>query len=84
MELPIELDEYPEPVHDCDRDLVTIDHPANTVDARGAGSSQGYQVYHCRVCNDYWGCRYQYDPGTGHDDHWKRFGPNVEDVKRHY
>jgi len=48
------------------------------------GSSQGYQVYKCRVCGDYWGVRYQYDAGTGHDDRSHRFGPDRAAVKRHY
>lgn len=93
-ELPIELDEVPEVLHDCQVSswrlggsrspgLVPIDHPANSVDWNGY-SSQGYQVYRCTECGDYWGCRYQYDPGTGADDRWHRFGPDINLVKRHY
>lgn len=94
-ELPIELDDIPEVLHDCQGSyemfegnvltttLVKVDHPVNAVDWRNY-SSQGYQVYRCKECGDYWGCRYQYDPGTGQDDRWHRFGPNLSDVKRHY
>jgi len=26
--------------------------------------------YRCRVCGTLWTCRYQFDPGTGHDNVW--------------
>lgn len=85
MMLPLELDETPEPLHDCqERDLERIAHEANSADWRMPGSSQSYQVFRCKGCKDYWGCRFQYDAGTGSDDHWIRFGPNIEDVRRHY
>ena len=72
-------------VHDCQMsDLERIEHDENTSDWGDGSSSQGYRVYRCKFCNDYWGCRYQYDAGTGSDDRWHRFGPNIEDVKRHY
>jgi len=84
-ELPIELDEVPEILHDCPESrMERIDHPANSCDWRGPGSSQGYIVFRCKDCGDYWGCRYQYDAGTGSDDKWHRFGPDITTVKRHY
>lgn len=75
--------------HDCTKgdttpNLDRIDHPANTNDWTQSYSRQGYQVYRCRYCGDYWGCRHQYDAGTGQDDRWLGFGPNLEDVRRHY
>lgn len=71
--------------HDCrEHDLERVEHEANGADWEGQNTTQGYQVYRCKTCNDYWGCRYQYDAGTGSDDRWHRFGPNIEDVKRHY
>jgi len=88
MILPLELDDVPEPVHDCqEHELERINHEANSDDwsMRDTGnSSQGYQVYRCKVCYDYWGCRYQYDAGTGSDDRWHRFGGDPSQVKRHY
>ena len=85
---PLELDDVPEPVHDCQEyHLDRVDHVANSEDwnMRDSGnSSQGYQVYRCRECRDYWGCRYQYDMGTGADDRWHRFGEDINKVKRHY
>jgi hypothetical protein len=70
---------------DCStRDLERIEHPINQTDYRGYSGSQGYLVYRCRVCKDYWGLRWQFHPGTGSDDHWHRFGPNIENVSRHY
>ena len=84
-ELPLELDDVPEPVHNClDYQLERVEHEANSDDWHGSGSSQGYQVYRCKVCLDYWGCRYQYDMGTGADDKWHRFGEDISKVKRHY
>lgn len=87
MELPIELDEVPEPQHDCLRDdrFERINSPVNSNDWESGGSSQGYVVFRCKECGDIWGCRYQYDPGTGHDDKWKRFGEvDPASVRRHY
>jgi hypothetical protein len=87
--LPIDLGDVPEELHDCTvgriRDLNSVDHPANSIDWSDGGSSQSYQVYRCRVCGDYWGVRFQYDAGTGHDDRWHRFGDvNPTTIKRHY
>ena len=60
-------------------------HPENGSDgAARSPSSQGYQVYRCEICGEYWGCRYQWDPGSGSDDRWKSFGKNPDDVRRHY
>jgi len=65
--------------------LKTIKHSENTSDNSALSpSSQGYQVYVCEVCGEYWGCRYQWDPGSGSDDRWKAFGKNPGDVRRHY
>ena len=78
------LDTESERCEDCsERDLKRVDHPANTVDWKVPGSSQGYQIYQCQECGDYWGCRYQWDAGTGLDDKWHRFGPS-SDFRRHY
>lgn len=76
---------YSQVPHDChyDNRLESVAHAANASDWSGA-SNQGYEVRQCGICGDYWGCRYQYDPGTGADDRWHRFGSNIEDVKRHY
>lgn len=75
-------------VHDCTKDdesnLDHVEHAANAQDDGPYGSYQCYQVYRCRYCGDYFGCRHQYDPGSGNDDRWHRFGANVADVKRHY
>lgn len=65
--------------------LRAVEHEANTTDWRDGGSSQGYMVYVCSVCGDYWGCRHQYDPGTGSDDRWHRFGAvDPKSIARHY
>lgn len=80
-ELPIEMDQ-PSDVCECE-DMEKVDHPANRVDWEIPGSMQGYQVYQCPECGDYWGCRYQWDAGTGSDDRWHRFGPS-SNFKRHY
>jgi hypothetical protein len=81
----IEADENAWPCTDChENDLERIDHQANSKDWDHGYTRQGYQVYRCKRCGDYWGCRHQYDAGTGHDDRWHRFGPNFDDVKRHY
>ncbi len=65
--------------------LTIIDHPENTADrSANAPSSQGYQVYKCEICGEIWGCRYQWDPGSGSDNRWKAFGKNPDNVRRHY
>jgi hypothetical protein len=70
--------------HVCgSENFVKVDHEENAVDWAERGSTQSYQVYKC-PCGAYWGCRHQYDEGTGHDDRWHRFGFNIEEVKRHY
>lgn len=48
------------------------DHPLNRTDWRNSYSSQGYQVWRCKCCGQLWGCRYQYDAGTGSDDKWEK------------
>ncbi len=63
--------------------LERIDSELNTVDWSNPGSVQGYKVMRCPTCGDYWGIRYQWDAGTGHDDRVCRFGPGVP-TKRHY
>jgi len=67
-------------------DLDKVDHPANETDCKDSHSysGQGYQVYRCKICGDYWGCRWQYDEGTGEDDRWQNFGLDPSNVKRHY
>lgn len=83
-ELPIEMD-VPSSECDChEGNLVPVpDHPANSKDWNQSWSTQGYEVFQCENCGDYWGCRYQYDAGTGHDDRWHRFGQSPN-FKRHY
>jgi len=73
--------------HECSRHyprMRKVESPANSTDSSGM-SSQGYIVYECQVCKCIWGCRYQYDPGTGSDDRWHNFGViDPTTVKRHY
>ena len=61
---------------------VLKNHPENQSD--NSADTQGYQVYRCKICGCYWGCRYQYDRGTGSDDRWHNFGKNIDAIKRHY
>lgn len=83
MNLPIELENLPKE-HDCDdRTLEKVDHSENRTDWDNPSSSQGYQIYQCAECGDYWGCRYQWDAGTGNDDRWHRFGSSPI-FRRHY
>lgn len=81
MIYPIDVPQYCEICPE--RSLKKIDHPLNRVDWRQPYSSQGYQMYQCEDCGALWGCRYQYDSGTGADDHWHRFEVG-EEVRRHY
>jgi hypothetical protein len=71
---------------ECDRrDLRQVEHPANTTEWDTPYSMQGYQVYICLRCRSYWGCRHQFDEGTGSDDRWHRFGRiDPMTIKRHY
>ena len=62
--------------------LDVVDHPENSKD--NAQDTQGYQVYKCRICGEYHGCRYQYDRGTGSDNRWAMLGKDPAKVKRHY
>lgn len=64
--------------------LIPINHLENNEDFATPGSSQGYQVYKCKICGEYWGCRYQWDAGSGKDDKWMAFGKNPNNVRRHY
>ena len=65
--------------------LKAITHPENTSDTSAhSPSTQGYQVYKCERCGEYWGCRYQWDQGSGSDNRWKAFGKNQDDIRRHY
>lgn len=67
------------------KNLTLVKHPENTSDAAAKSpNSQGYNVYRCEICGEYWGCRYQWDPGTGSDNRWKAFGKNPDNVRRHY
>ena len=56
-------------------------HRLNNVD-RPFPNTQGYQVYRCRHCTQLWGRRYQYNEGTGSDDHWAAL--DNEKPERHY
>lgn len=80
-ELPIEMD-VPSKTCQCEFKK-TVEHLANREDWAIPGSEQGYQVYQCNECGDYWGCRYQWDAGTGSDNRWHRFGQSPN-FKRHY
>lgn len=64
--------------------LIPIDHSENYIDYRSSNSFQGYKVYRCNICGEYWGCRYQWDAGSGSDDKWKAFGKDPDNVRRHY
>ncbi len=33
-------------------------------------SSQSHGVYRCKKCGRYWSIRWQWDAGSGRDDHW--------------
>ncbi len=67
------------------KNLDPIEHSENMSDTSySALRSQGYRVYKCNICGEYWGCRYQWDPGSGSDNRWKAFGKNPENVRRHY
>ena len=59
-----------------------VDHPENSKD--NPEDSQGYQVYKCRMCGEYHGCRYQYNRGSGSDNRWAMLGKDPAKVKRHY
>ena len=85
---PLEIDD-PEELHDCtergDHFLIRVDSPANAVDWEIPGSRQSYQIFKCSECGDVWGVRFQWDAGTGNDDHYFRFGQvDPSTVKRHY
>lgn len=70
---------------DCmEHQMVAVDHERNALDWDTPTSYQGYQVYRCKVCGDYWGCRRQWDAGTGIDNHWHNFGQDASKVYRHY
>jgi hypothetical protein len=77
--------EIPE-CRDCsERDLRAVEHPENGQDWSGGGSSQSYKIFQCQKCRSYWGCRFQYDAGTGSDNRWHRFGRvDPSTIKRHY
>lgn len=62
--------------------LDVVDHPENSKDNQE--NSQGYQIYKCRMCGEYHGCRYQYNQGSGSDNRWAMLGKDPLKVKRHY
>jgi|GEM_PF-6287036 hypothetical protein len=62
--------------------LDVVDHPENSKD--DPEDSQGYQIYKCRMCGEYHGCRYQYNRGSGSDNRWAMLGKDPAKVKRHY
>lgn len=71
----------------CERLSIVEGHPLNTTDYQGPSGSQGYSVKRCRDCGRIWAVRWQFDPGTGSDNHHKDygFGDPLELVKeRHY
>ena len=76
-------------VHTCeDHHLVRVEgHPLNETDYDAFSSRQGYVVKQCRICKCVFGIRWQYDAGTGSDNHVRDFGIGdpLELVKeRHY
>jgi hypothetical protein len=62
--------------------LEVMQHPENSKDNQE--DSQGYQIYRCRICGEYHGCRYQYNQGSGSDSRWAMLGKDPAKVKRHY
>jgi hypothetical protein len=69
----------------CDvyKDLEQIDHSLNAKDIDNPGlSHEGYQVYKCKKCNTLWGCRYQWNAGTGSDNRWAEL--DQKNPVRHY
>jgi hypothetical protein len=62
--------------------LDVVDHPENSKD--NSEDTQGYQIYKCRMCGEYHGCRYQYDRGSGSDNRWMMLGKDPATIKRHY
>lgn len=73
--------------HNCleSHTLKRVHSPANGTDWDNEYSRQGYQVHRCQACGKIWGCRYQWDSGTGSDDDWKCFDRiDPKDVVRHY
>ena len=67
----------------CETVLRELEHPENGTDWSDTMSRQGYQFYKCPQCGAIYGCRYQWDAGTGRDNRWHRFEAG-EKVKRHY
>ena len=64
-----------------------VGHPLNQLDFDDNYSRQGYVVRVCSQCGKVFGIRYQWDAGTGSDNHIKDFGfgDPFELVKeRHY
>lgn len=55
------------------------DHPLS--DRDNFAMSEYFMVMRCSFCADYWGVRFQYDPGTGSDNRYHRYGPDSPDVK---
>ncbi len=68
----------------CGGTLRRIEHPANTPDDIVDGKYEYYQVFWCEECGSYEGCRFQFHPGTGSDDHWIVFGKDAGKIHRHY
>lgn len=67
------------------KSLDRVDSPVNSTDFNHENSRQGYQVYKCRLCGSIWGCRWQWDGGTGDDNDWHNFGViDPKDVVRHH
>lgn len=66
--------------HVCrQQDLLPVkEHPLSD---KGSYSREYFMIMRCSVCSDYWGIRYQYDPGTGVDDRYHRYGSESPTVK---
>jgi hypothetical protein len=62
--------------------LEGIEHSENAMDWNLPTSYQGYQVYKCRNCGEYWGCTIRYTFGTGYENNWESFGDESENVSK--
>lgn len=52
--------------------LRPVDHLYNCTLWDNDISREGFQVYLCPDCQVLWGCRFQWDAGSGNDDRWEK------------
>lgn len=69
---------------ECGNELEHVPHPANSIDWAGPNGGQGYSVYLCQECGDYFGQRWKWTPEGGASDNWHCFGPDIHNVIRHF